>query len=495
MHHLLEVKNITKRFGPVTALDNISFDLNHSEIHCLVGENGAGKSTLIKILSGAILPTSGEIMFDGKSYDGFTPAAAKALGTETIYQENIICPDMKVYENIFLGSEFKKNFFYDDKKAIAACRDLIARMDINISPETMVRDLSPAQQKIVQVLKALAREARILILDEPTASFSKSEIDVLLELVKKIKENGTGIIFISHHLDEVFRIADRITVLKDGKTVAWHENLDITEADLISEMTGRKTTGFSRVKNSFNDEPVLVVKNYSRGKVVKNVSFGLHRGEILGFSGTVGAGRSELARLIVGADKKDTGGLFINGIPVEISNPGDALKHGICLLPEDRKRDAIVNFQSVTDNMVISKINASGRVFRDIKSEKKDGGEYIKALSVKTPSGENSINNLSGGNQQKVIIGRWMLASCDILIFDEPTRGIDVGAKEEIYKLMSSLAEEGKAIIMISSELPELIAVSDRVIIMKNGSVVGEVTGEDLNDTTILTYSIGGSMK
>ena len=493
MAAILELTGVTKNFGSVRALSNVSFELESGEIHCLVGENGAGKSTLIKILSGAIAPTSGTIRIHGEIYKSLTPALARKLETETIYQENIICPDMTAMENIYLGTEYRHGILFDKKKTLVEAKKLIDTMEVNIDPLAMLRSLSPAQQKVVQVLKAFVKKAKILILDEPTASFSMSEIETLLNIIKKVKLQGTGIIFISHHLDEVFKIADRVTVLKDGEIISTHKNGEYTSDILISDMTGRNPSTFFKKRHHRVGETVLEVKNFSRKNVVRNVSFDLKRGEVLGFAGMVGSGRSELARLIFGADRKTSGMLVLNGKETNISNPRNAIKHGICFLPEDRKRDANVNYQSVADNIVISYINSNPALFRNIGYEKKESKNYIDLLKIKTPSESNSINNLSGGNQQKVIIARWLLVNSQVFIFDEPTRGIDVGSKEEIYRLMNDLAGQGKSIIMISSELPELIAMSDRVLIMKNGTLAGEVSGSDINEETILSYSIGAN--
>lgn len=495
MEPILKLAGVTKKFGSVTALSNISFELKPGEIHCLVGENGAGKSTLIKILSGAIAPTSGLIYVHGEKYKSMTPALARKLETETIYQENIICPDMTVIENIYLGAEYRQGIFFDKKKALVEAKKLIEQMDVDIDPCAIVGVLSPAQQKVVQVLKALVKKAKVLILDEPTASFSTSEIETLLDIIKKVKAQGTGIIFISHHLDEVFKIADTVTVLKDGEIISMHEKGKYTSDMLISEMTGRNPSTFFKKRHHHVAEVVLKVNVFSKKNVIRDISFDLKRGEVLGFAGMVGSGRSELARLIFGADKKTNGVLILNGKEIDIKNPRIAIKNGICLLPEDRKRDANIHYQSVADNIVIGRINSNHSIFRKIKFEKRESKRYIDLLRIKTPNEYNSINNLSGGNQQKVIIARWLLVNSQIFIFDEPTRGIDVGSKEEIYRLISDLAEQGKSIIMISSELPELVAMSDRVLIMKNGMLVGEVTGNDINEETILSYSIGETKK
>ncbi len=488
---MLRLVGIRKRFGAVLALNRVSFDLFPGEIHCIVGENGAGKSTLIKILTGALSPTEGQIVLDGATYSGMTPALSRKMGIEAIYQENIVCPDVSVMENIFLGTEHRKGLLYDRASMLSDANKLIGNMEVELDPRALVGDLSPGQQKIVQVLKALAKKARILILDEPTASFSTNEIEALLSIVERVKGQGTGIVFISHHLDEVFRLADRVTVLKDGEAVSTHAKGGFSYNLLVSEMTGRDPEKFFRKQHHDVGEVILEVRNYSGGNGVKDVSFSLRKGEILGFAGMVGSGRSELMRLIYGADRKSAGELRINGKPLSITSPRTAIRNGICLLPEDRKRDANIHGQSVADNIVLSKINQSGRLIRNIRLEAETSRSYIDLLQIKTPDEKNAINNLSGGNQQKVVVARWLLVNSDILIFDEPTRGIDVGAKEEIYRLMCDLVQNGKSIMMVSSDLPELIAMSDRVLIMKGGALVGEVSGADINEESILKISIG----
>jgi len=492
LEQILKVENAVKRYGTVVALSDVSFELCAGEIHCLVGENGAGKSTLIKMLSGAISPDEGVLTVFGNEYKRLTPALARKLGIETIYQENIICPDLPVMENIYLGIESRKGLLVDRKKMRDAAKELVERIGVDIDVETPISKISPAQQKIVQVLKALAKNAKILILDEPTASFSKNEIDKVLDIVVKVKNTGTGILFISHHLEEVFKIADRVTVLKDGEKVALHDSADYTENQLISEMIGRDPSSFFRKKKHGKTSDVtLEIKNYSRDSIVKDVSFSVHKGEVLGIAGMVGSGRSELARIIVGADKKSSGELLLNGRKHSINGPRAAMKIGIGLLPEDRKKDGNISGQSIQDNIMMAEFNYKTNFIRNFSKENLIAKKYIDLLKIRTPDAKNSINNLSGGNQQKVILARWLAVNSLVLIFDEPTRGVDVGAKEEIYKLIDDMVENGKSVIMISSELPELIAMSDRVLVMREGSVVAEVTGDDINEEKLMMYSIG----
>ena len=490
---ILKMNNISKTFNTVKALDNVSFSLNEGEIHCIVGENGAGKSTFIKILSGAYGPDGGEILLFGEEYKSLTPSQARGLGIQTIYQETNIIPDMSVMENVFMGIENKKGrAFIDFKRTRKKTKELIKQLNIEINPDAIVRELGVAEKQVVQIIKALAINTKILIMDEPTASFGRKEINVLLDLVRKIKSRGTSIIYISHHLEEVFEIADRVTVLKDGEVVAHHYSKDIDESKLVCEMVGRDASLFYKKEKHKIGEKILEIKNFTRGEKVKEVSLFLRKGEILGIAGMVGSGRSELARLICGADKKDSGELYINNKKVSIANPGDGIKNGICLLPEDRKKDGGLLDRDIKDNILIAAINREGKLFANPKNEESIGDKYVEMLKIKTPSSKQLLKYLSGGNQQKVLVARWLYANTEIFIFDEPTRGIDIGAKEEIYRLMINLVKEGKAIIMISSDMPELIAMSDKVLVMRNGSIQAELEGTKINEETILSHSIGG---
>ena len=490
---ILKMNNISKTFNTVKALNSVSFSLNEGEVHCIVGENGAGKSTFIKILSGAYGPDSGEILLFGEEYKCLTPSQARSLGIQTIYQETNIIPEMSVMENVFLGIENKKGkAFIDFKKTRERTIELIKQLNIKIDPNVIVNKLGVAEKQVVQIVKALATNTRILIMDEPTASFGRKEIEVLLNLVRTIKERGTSIIYISHHLEEVFEIADRVTVLKDGEVVANHCSADISEENLVCEMVGRDASLFYKKEKHEIGEKVLEIKDFKKGKKVKNVSLSLRKGEILGIAGMVGSGRSELARLICGADKRDSGELYVNNRKVKIANPKEGIRNGICLLPEDRKKDGGILDCDIKDNILIAAINRDIKFFINPKNEESIGDKYIKKLMIKTPSPKQLLKYLSGGNQQKVVIAKWLHANTDIFIFDEPTRGIDIGAKEEIYKLMTSLVKSGKAILMISSDMPELIAMSDKVIVMRNGEIQAELQGARINEETILSYSIGG---
>jgi ABC-type sugar transport system ATPase subunit len=490
---LLEITNVSKSFPGVQAFSNISFDLFAGEVHCIVGENGAGKSTFIKILSGALRPDEGRINIRGTDFDFVTPPIAQQLGIQTIYQETTLVPSLSIAENMFLGSEVTgKLTFVNSAYARAKTQELLDSLEVDIDPKELVENLGIAERQVVQIAKALMKQARILIMDEPTASFGRSETTKLLNLVKQIRASGVGIIFISHHLEEVFLIADRITVLRDGIKVACHNAGEVTHDQLIREMVGRDASLFYKKPVHKIGEVVLQVKNYSRQGVVEDVSFDLHQGEILGVAGMVGSGRTELARLIFGADNKDSGELYYRGERTKVDSPADAIKTGICLIPEDRQRSGLVLVRSVKDNIIIAGLNRLRGILLNGAEEKTIAEDFIKLLAIRTPSYNQLVQFLSGGNQQKVVLTKWLFVDADVFIFDEPTRGIDVGAKEEIYNLMAGLAQQGKAILMISSDMPELIAMSDRIIVMNKGRITTTLQKAEISEENILSSSIGG---
>jgi len=490
---LLEINNVSKSFPGVKAFSNISFDLFAGEVHCIVGENGAGKSTFIKILSGALRPDEGRITICGTELGFVTPSIAQQLGIQTIYQETTLVPSLSIAENMFLGSEVTgKLTFVNFAHARAKTQELLDSLEVDIDPKELVENLGIAERQVVQIAKALMKQARILIMDEPTASFGRNEISKLLGLVKQIRASGVGIIFISHHLEEVFMIADRITVLKDGIKVACHNAGEVTHDQLIREMVGRDASAFYKKPVHNIGEVVLRVKNYSRHGVVEDVSFDLRQGEILGVAGMVGSGRTELARLIFAADKKDSGELHYKGKKTEVDSPADAIEAGICLIPEDRQRSGLILKRSIKDNVIIAGLNRLRGILLNGGEEKAVAENYIKLLAIRTPSHNQLVQFLSGGNQQKVVLTKWLFVDADVFIFDEPTRGIDIGAKEEIYNLMTGLAQKGKAIIMISSDMPELIAMSDRIIVMNKGRITTTLQKAEISEENILSCSIGG---
>jgi ribose transport system ATP-binding protein len=493
---LLEVKGCSKSFPGVIAFHNVDFKLYEGEIHCVVGENGAGKSTFIKILSGALRPDEGTIVVEGDEYPYLTPALAHQLGIQTIYQEISLAPDLTVAENIFMGQEPVKRFgFVDYSRLRKESKKLLENLKIKLDVDMPVGALSVPERQSVQIARAMAMEAKVFILDEPTAAYSKNEIQNLLSLVREVTETGVGVIYISHHLEEVFSIHDRITVLRDGIKVASHGKDEVTIENIISEMIGRDASKFyTRERVEIDYSKTIEFIDFSRESAVKNTSFKIHKGEIVGFAGMVGSGRTELARLIFGADQKTSGTVILEGEKVQITNPGQAIRLGLSLLTEDRQKSGLVLDHSVEWNTSLVQMNNSDGYFINERIEAAQVEHYIKVINIKTPSIYQSARNLSGGNQQKVVLSKWLYANAKVIIFDEPTRGIDVGAKQEIYKLMVELAREGKYIIMISSDMPEIIAMCDRVLVMRQGHIVGEIGRDNLTEENILSYSIGGTI-
>lgn len=477
------------------ALSNFDFTLTEGEIHCIVGENGAGKSTFIKLLSGALRPDEGVFVLPGGEYSHFTPAQAQELGIRTIYQEISLAPDLTVAENIFMGKEpVTRLGLIDYAQLRSESRRLLEALKIDLDVNALVRNLSVPQKQSVQIAKAMAEDARIFILDEPTATYSSSEISNLLELVKSIAAQGVGIIYISHHLEEVFSIHDRITILRDGVKVATHGKNEVAEGTIISEMVGRDLSQFyAREEVPIDHEHTIEFVNVSGGPV-KSVSFKIRRGEIVGFAGMVGSGRTDLVRLIFGAGHKASGQLIVEGKEIAINSPAQAIRAGFSLLTEDRQKTGLILMHPVKWNTSLVGIANSSRPFIQEKKEVARVQHFVDAIDIKTPSINQLTRNLSGGNQQKVVLAKWLYADSEIIIFDEPTRGIDIGAKEEIYKLIVKLAKEGKYIVMVSSDMPELIAMCDRVIVMRQGRITGELTRDNLNEENILTYSIGGTL-
>jgi len=492
---ILSVQACSKAFPGVQAFDKVDFDLYEGEIHCVVGENGAGKSTFIKMLSGALRPDEGTITIDGNVYTFLTPSQAHELGITTIYQEISLAPDLTVAENIFVGREFTNRLgLVDYRRLNREARDLLNNLNIRLDVEALVDKLSVPERQSVQIAKAMAWQARVFILDEPTATYSSSEIDNLLALVRGIAETGVGIIYISHHLEEVFTIHDRITVLRDGKKVVTHTQNEVSEQQIISEMVGRDLSMFyTRERLAIDYDSVVRFEHFSGG-VVKDVSLEIYKGEIVGLAGMVGSGRTDLARLIFGATRKVSGQVIRNEQPIDIANPGQAIKAGLSMLTEDRQKTGLILNQSIKWNVSIVHLANSNGAFINEKDEADNVLCCTQAINVKAQSIDQDAGSLSGGNQQKVVLAKWLYADSEIIIFDEPTRGIDIGSKEEIYKLMVELARQGKYILMLSSDMPELIAMCDRVLVMRRGEIVGRVNREELTEETILSYSIGGAL-
>ena len=488
---LVRMEGIQKYFPGVHALNNCSFELIKGEVHALVGENGAGKSTLMKVLTGLYQKDGGTIKYKGKEVEIRSPKEAQDLGIGIIHQELNMLPHLSVAENIFIGREHKIGPFVDSKKTNNEARKLLESLNININPEAKIKDLTVAKQQMVEIAKALSFKSEVLIMDEPTAALTDSEIESLFRFIKQLKAQGVGIVYISHRLEELKKITDRITTMRDGQYVSTVKTDDVSIPQIIQMMVGRviyeepKTHSMVPV-----DSPVsLEVKNLN-SKQVKNVSFQLKKGEILGIAGLMGAGRTETARLIFGADPLTSGEIYINGKKVEIKSPYDAVNYGIGYLSEDRKRFGLTLGLSVSDNSVLSSLEKfSSLSVVDDKKVNSVTKEYIKKINIKTPSTTQLVKNLSGGNQQKVVLSKWLIKNCSILIFDEPTRGIDVGAKSEIYKLMNDLVHEGKSVIMISSEMPELLRMSDRVAVMCEGRLTGTLDIGEATQERIMTLA------
>ncbi|MDI3548515.1 MAG: ribose transport system ATP-binding protein [Halanaerobiales bacterium] len=493
MENILEMKNINKQFYGVQALKNVNFSVRPGEVHVLVGENGAGKSTLMKILSGAYQMDSGEIYFAGEKLDIKTPLDAQERGISIIYQEFNLIPGLSVAENIYLGREpLKKSGLIDWDLLYKNTRELLDRLQADIDPRTLVSQLSVAEQQFVEISKALSFDSKLIVMDEPSATLTPKELERLFAVIRDLKSQGIAIIYISHHLDELFEIGDRLTVLRDGEWITTDNIEDVDKNYIIKMMVGRELTNSYPPREVTPGEVVLEVKNLTREGVLDNISFSLRQGEILAIAGLVGSGRTELVRALYGADPKDSGEVIFKGKPIQIDSPKDSINHGIGLLPEDRKQQGLVLGQSVRNNITLASLDKliDRMLIRDNK-EKEAVHKYIKDLGIKTPSEDILAMNLSGGNQQKVVLAKWLFTDSEILIFDEPTRGIDVGAKYEIYVLMNELTKQGKSIIMISSELPEVIGISDRVLVLHKGRITGEYHRGDLSQEKIMKSAAG----
>ena len=489
---ILTLAGITKMFPGVLALDNVDFALLPGEIHGICGENGAGKSTLIKILSGAYRPDRGEIVFEGETLHSLTPVAAFDLGIHTIYQENTLIPYLTVAENLHVGQEPVKGGLIDWKTMYSETENAIERLKININPKSLCVNLGIAEQQAVQIAKALLHNCKVIIMDEPTSSFGKAEIDNLFRIIRMLGEEGKSVIYISHHLDEVFEIADRITVLRDGKHINTFGAKEVNKATLIDNMVGRSLSGVYDKSGITAGEEAFRVEGLSRGSAVREVSFSARRGEILGIYGMVGAGRTELARLIFGVDKKTSGKVFVNGKDVTPKTPEEAIKAGLAFITEDRRRSGLIIIQSIEDNIALPSLRQFKGAFVFPKSVEELGKKMMGELRIKAPSGKTVVENLSGGNQQKVVVAKWLNAKADVYIFDEPTRGIDVAAKKELYNICIDLAKQNKTLIFITSDMEELLLMSDRVLVMREGRIAAEIEKNEITQSRVLFEAIGG---
>lgn len=490
---LLQVEGVSKGFPGVQALADVQLELRHGEVLALVGENGAGKSTLMKLLAGIYTPDSGTFRLNGRELSIEGPRHAQELGISIIHQEFNLMPDLTVAQNIFIGREHRRaGLFLDDRALNRRAQELFDRLGLALDPAERVEQLTVARQQMVEIAKALSFDAKVLIMDEPTAALNDAEVDVLFELIERFRTPETGVIYISHRMEELARISDRISVLRDGRYVGTRVTAQTAPSEIISLMVGREISGEQRpAPRTPEGEPVLSVRGLSTRHLLRDVSFDVHAGEILGFAGLMGAGRTEVARAIVGADRREAGEIRVRGRAVSISSPAEAAGLGIGYLSEDRKQLGVLLERSVRENIVLSSLHdyasRSGFV-RDGRIEA-TGREYVEKLRIKTPSTAQLVRNLSGGNQQKVVIAKWLVKDCDVLIFDEPTRGIDVGAKEEIYALLRRLADEGKAIVMISSELPEVLRLSDRIAVMAEGRLTAVLDNAEATQENLMDYA------
>ena len=491
----LEMRHISKSYPGVQAIKDVSLSVGEGEIHALLGENGAGKSTLMKILAGAEHRDGGEILIDGKPVSIESPQKAMELGVSIIYQEFNLVPYLSAGENIYLGREPRAALpgFVDFKTLYRDAQQVIDALGVRIDARTPVNQLSVAQQQMIEIGKATSKKARIIVMDEPSATLTDHELVALFGLMRQLKSQGVSIIYISHRLEEIFEVCDKATIMRDGTHIATMDVKDLTRDEIIRLMVGRELKDAIPKVPAALGAPALTVKHLNRTGVLHDINFEVRQGEVLGIAGLVGAGRTETARVIFGADALDSGTIEVFGKPVTIRSPQDAIRHGIGLVTEDRKQQGLVLGMAVRENNTLANLGAlSVAGFIKRNAEKREAEKYRQSLAIKTPTIEQTVQNLSGGNQQKVVLAKWLFTGSKILIFDEPTRGIDVGAKSEIYKLMNELAANGVAIIMISSELPEVLGMSDRILVMHEGRITGELSRADATQEKIMTLATGG---
>ena len=490
--YILDIQNITKRFPGVLALNDVSMKIKRGDIHALVGENGAGKSTLIKILSGVIKQDSGKFFFKGEEVNISKPLEAQMLGMSVVHQELKLVDTLSVAENVFLGRPKTNGALklVSHRKQKQEAIELLESLNTVMDVDQLVGSLSVAQKQLVEICKALSYNAELIIMDEPSATLTDKELDILFDILKQLKQNGVTIIYISHRLEEIFALADRVSVLRDGTHIGTTDVEKVSKAELIKMMVGRELEEeYPKMQVEIGDV-ALEVKDLNRGKIIKDINFKLHHGEILGIAGLVGSGRTETARCIFGADKKTSGKFYKDGVEINIKDVVTAIRCKIALVPEERKTQGVLLGMSVKENISMAGINkVMKNGFINKKKERDLALEYIEKLRILTPNETRDVNDLSGGNQQKVVLAKWLAVDSDIMIFDEPTRGIDVGAKAEIYRLLCQLAAQGKAIIMISSELPEIIGICDRVLVMHDGRITGEVTRQEATQERIMEFA------
>lgn len=489
--YIVELKNISKTFPGVKALDDVSFNLKSGEVLALLGENGAGKSTLMKILSGVYTRDCGEAVVFGENIQELTPKKAQELGIAIIHQELNMCAHLSVAENIFLGREIIRAGRLSDKDMNSQAQMILDKLNIDINPETIVGKLSVSKQQMVEIAKALSTDARILIMDEPTSALTSKEIDDLFILIRKLRSEGCGIVYISHRLEELQHIVDRVTVMRDGKFITTLDFSQTSMSEIIEHMVGREIKEkFPRVQCELG-EKILEVKNFNAGKLVRNINFELYAGEIVGIAGLMGAGRTELTRAIFGVDHKESGEIILDGKAIKIENAMNAIKHGVVLAPEDRKKDGLCTKLSIRENIALPNLDMLcsrlGVVNR--RKEKNMVEKSVKNLKIRLANSEVDAGSLSGGNQQKVVVAKWLARDSRVVIFDEPTRGIDVAAKVEIYNLMNELKKNGIGVLFVSSEMPEVMGISDRILVMCDGKITGELMTQEATQSKILEYA------
>ncbi len=488
---ILKLNHISKLYPGVVALDDMNMEFREGEVHAIVGENGAGKSTMIKTISGAIEPSAGTIELGGETFERLTPKLSREKGVAVIYQEFTLVPVLSVADNIFMGEYMLKGMVLDRKAMEDRTRDLFERLHVSIDPKAKVADLTTGFQQIVEIAKAISKDARVLIMDEPSAPLTMAEVESMYEIVDRLKEEGVTIIYISHRMEEIFRLSDRTTVIRDGKYIQTLNTADTNKQELIKLMVGRELNDTYPSREKEAKEAVLKLEKVS-GNGVKDISFEVKKGEILGLGGLVGAGRTELAQLIFGSEKLTSGRIIYQGQEMHMKNCKEAIDRGIAMIQEDRKRHGVVLNMSIRDNTTLPCLRRISR-HGVISGQKEEDvtKRYQETLRIKTPSNQQLVKNLSGGNQQKVVLAKWLAMDPEVIIFDEPTRGIDVGAKQEIYDIMNDLANQGKCIIMISSDMEELIGMSDRVIVLCKGRMAGSLSKEEVSQESILTKAAG----
>lgn len=488
---IVSMENISKSFPGVKALDNVKFELRSGEVMALLGENGAGKSTLMKILSGVYTRDGGTLKIFGKEYGNLTPKQAQEVGVAIIHQELNMCRHLSVAENMFLGREIGGKFGLNNAEMEAQAKAILDDLKIDIDPKQTVGDLPVSKQQMVEIAKALSINAKILIMDEPTSALTAREIEDLFRIIHKLKAEGHGIVYISHRLEELQHIVDRVTIMRDGQYITSMDFKDATMDQIIANMVGREIKEkFPRVECE-KGKKVFEVKNLNAGKMVRDINFSVYEGEIVGFAGLMGAGRTETTRAIFGADPKESGEIYVDGKEVKINCPMDAIRNGVVLAPEDRKKDGLCTKLSIRHNLALPNLDLICNKLGVVNSQKEQElcDKAVEDLKIKTPNVEVDSGNLSGGNQQKVVVGKWLARDSRVVIFDEPTRGIDVGAKVEIYNLMNELKKQGIAVMFVSSEMPEVMGIADRIIVMCDGRITGEVMAKETTQNEILTLA------